>query len=64
MIDQDEAARSAGERGERSRERAREDGPLVRVRVRVGGGFMSNEPVTECHGTSHLDVPLHCDASS
>ena len=26
----------------------------VRVRVRVRGGLMSNESVTECHGTSHF----------
>ena len=39
---------------------------LVRVRVRIRwGGFMSNESVTECHGTSHVrcTISLWCTFS-
>ena len=38
---------------------------MVRVRVTVtvtGGEFISNESVTECHGTNHHALCLHCGA--
>ena len=48
-----------GEGGGRVRVKVR-----VQVTVRIKGAFMSNELVTEWHGTSYFRCTIHCGASS